>query len=914
MTAKYYVGLAKATLPLRQVDGVWAHFGVGPRLDCGWKLHISTTPSQAAVLLERVLPILVDARVPFKIARNPDTLIALNVGRLGATQVGKFITIYPQCSDDAVALADKLNSATKGMNGPAIPSDIRLGDVVYARFGAFSPTARRDRLGRIHSRLKLPDGTSATDDRTVPFSHPPSVSNPFLGSIAECKNGEETFFEPGYSFLKVLNRNSKGCVYLGLRLTSQEDLGYVVLKEARPWCSVDLAGCDGRDRLQDEYNLLRALASRVRVPTAYETFNIEEKMYLSLEYVEGRALTAEGGRPFGQLGPLRQRRMLTSAIGFLRELEAMHQDGWVHRDVKPTNVRVRPCGEVVLIDLEMAARSGAEGYGNGTPGLAAPELEAGAEARAEQDVFSAGATLIQLFCAVSAHKLLVPSATRRAEVIECVSGVSRQLAQALTASTSLDPESRPTIDELVSEVRREADRTHGYECGPSVRAPLCSEREGVHSQPSPRGLGGRRVTTRLADVLAGVARGLLFEAPTNEYGIWLSRRQEMHAGVAVGSPWEFSLYRSANRGVAGIVYLLARLVYSGLVRDRDLGLLRSRVNTAIDWLLSHHPTDDDQLPGLHFGEAGVAVAVCWSVRAGLIERGAWLDEYLKEALSGTLDWPDYTHGAAGQGTAAILCADLVERPRLLEFADDAARYLIQNQADDGSWLWPEGVSGMEGTAYTGFAHGTAGCVHFLAELSMRRDNPLALKSAELGAAWLEQQGRQGSTGTRWPTVANGNDFWGRWCHGGAGISLAFMRLYQATSEERYRDRADAALSALSTTPSDNLSNLTQCCGMAGLGEAYLEGSEFVRQAWRRRAEAVAGILSCIAHRDRLATVWPTEGPRASTPDLMSGWGGIPHFLINYYDSGEGRNTGPPLGAWGRGATPTRKRFVDRMPD
>ena len=49
--------------------------------------------------------------------------------------------------------------------------------------------------------------------------------------------------------------------------------------------------------------------------------------------------------------------------------------------------------------------------------------------------------------------------------------------------------------------------------------------------------------------------------------------------------------------------------------------------------LPHPPTADDQLPGLHFGEAGVALAVAEAVAAGSIGRGPWPELYLVEALS-----------------------------------------------------------------------------------------------------------------------------------------------------------------------------------------------------------------------------------------------------------------------------------------
>ncbi len=113
-------------------------------------------------------------------------------------------------------------------------------------------------------------------------------------------------------------------------------------------------------------------------------------------------------------------------------------------------------------------------------------------------------------------------------------------------------------------------------------------------------------------------------------GLWLSQVPAPDENKTIAAS-DYRFYRSANRGVAGVVYFLARFSRNGLFSQE----LKDRADTAIDWLLAHHPTSDDQLPGLHFGEAGVALAVAEAIApAGLIERGPWFDEYLTEALGG----------------------------------------------------------------------------------------------------------------------------------------------------------------------------------------------------------------------------------------------------------------------------------------
>jgi hypothetical protein len=41
----------------------------------------------------------------------------------GASQIGKFVTVYPNDDIQAVRLALALDAATRGLSGPAVPSD-----------------------------------------------------------------------------------------------------------------------------------------------------------------------------------------------------------------------------------------------------------------------------------------------------------------------------------------------------------------------------------------------------------------------------------------------------------------------------------------------------------------------------------------------------------------------------------------------------------------------------------------------------------------------------------------------------------------------------------------------------------------------------------------------------------------------
>lgn len=94
---------------------------------------------------------------------------------------------------------------------------------------------------------------------------------------------------------------------------------------------------------------------------------------------------------------------LARVIGALAEaLDHVHERGFVHRDVKPSNVLVRPDGTVVLVDfgvaraLDQDALTSAyvtQGVAPHTPAFASPEQERGTEVTPRTDVFALGKVL-----------------------------------------------------------------------------------------------------------------------------------------------------------------------------------------------------------------------------------------------------------------------------------------------------------------------------------------------------------------------------------------------------------------------------------------------------------------------------------------------------------------------------------------
>ncbi|WP_328451614.1 MULTISPECIES: serine/threonine-protein kinase [unclassified Amycolatopsis] len=130
------------------------------------------------------------------------------------------------------------------------------------------------------------------------------------------------------------------------------------------------------------------------IVTVYDVVTDGGTTFIVMELVEAPSL-ADLVR---QRGPMHSAQAAQLGERVLTALQAAHQAGIVHRDVKPANILVAPDGRVKLTDFGIAhaiddPRLTTSGMIVGSPAFMAPERVEGREAMPESDLWSLGATL-----------------------------------------------------------------------------------------------------------------------------------------------------------------------------------------------------------------------------------------------------------------------------------------------------------------------------------------------------------------------------------------------------------------------------------------------------------------------------------------------------------------------------------------
>jgi serine/threonine-protein kinase len=216
-----------------------------------------------------------------------------------------------------------------------------------------------------------------------------------------------------YQITEELGRGGMAVVYRAYQPSLNR---HVAIKVLPPQLSFD-------PQFVERFQREARAAARLRHPNIVVIHDVGEQdgnYYIVMEYLEGRTLN----QLIEQEGPLSPQRAAHIIDQVAAALDYAHQQGVVHRDVKPANIFVGKDDRVTLTDFGIAkAATDAEqltrtGMLMGTPEYMAPEQAEGSNVDHRTDLYSLGIVLYQMLVGRVPFRGTTPHATLHAVIYE----------------------------------------------------------------------------------------------------------------------------------------------------------------------------------------------------------------------------------------------------------------------------------------------------------------------------------------------------------------------------------------------------------------------------------------------------------------------------------------------------------------
>jgi serine/threonine-protein kinase len=288
-----------------------------------------------------------------------------------------------------------------------------------------------------------------------------------------------------YRIVSLLGQGGMGAVYRAwdLRLNIP-----VAVKEMVPQPGLDRQTLDNLTAQFTQEAKVLARLNHPHLVRVTDYFEVENRSYLVMDFVDGESLAERIERE----SALPEALVLDWGEQLLDALSYCHSRGILHRDVKPTNVIIRPDGRVVLVDFGLVKlwdprdpRTKTAMRGMGTPEYAPPEQYDMAMGHTDpaSDIYSLGATLYHALTgeAPPTATLRIADPAQMAAPRSVVPNVSRQTEHAILKAVELNRGRRwQNAEEMASALKVEI---------PDWGAAAQAEKEAARTD----GRGGTRV-------------------------------------------------------------------------------------------------------------------------------------------------------------------------------------------------------------------------------------------------------------------------------------------------------------------------------------------------------------------------------------------------------------------------------------
>lgn len=226
---------------------------------------------------------------------------------------------------------------------------------------------------------------------------------------------------PNYSIDAFIAQGGMGAVYLGTQLSLERLVAIKILPRH--------LGAD--EEFRTSFSTEAKSMAKLNHPNligVYDFGEVDGMPFIVMEYVAGKSLHDSS---YGKQIDSSEAGRIVAAI--CRGLHHAHEQGILHRDVKPANILLDPEARPKLGDfgLAMASTGESDGLVYGTPGYAAPEVYAGNPDQ-RSDVYAAAVMLYQLLTGE------MPGAPYRhpSQLVSCDKRLDSLLAKALQPEPS----------------------------------------------------------------------------------------------------------------------------------------------------------------------------------------------------------------------------------------------------------------------------------------------------------------------------------------------------------------------------------------------------------------------------------------------------------------------------------------------
>ena len=347
------------------------------------------------------------------------------VGRWGGDEIG--IVLHGVARDACPRVAERLLAALDDR-----PLELPGGELLPIRvtIGLATAEARDGALPLFGRAARAAHAARQTDAR---FARAQGTAQPGLRVSQEMEVVTEeiaTTLGTTYRLLHEISRGGMGVVY---RATDRALERPVAIKVLRPDLAED-------PQLVERFRVEAAMLAHIQHPNLVQIYNYGQSggdAYFVMELVEGESLEQAFARYRVERSSMALADVCSVVEQIASALDALHDRGFVHRDVKPANVIRDPFRDrCVLVDVGIARRYGQDSETSGTPGFIAPEVLSNEPATPRSDVYGLAATAYTM---LTLHRPFGEG--------DPLAVFTRQCAGELRPASALRPELAP-LDEL----------------------------------------------------------------------------------------------------------------------------------------------------------------------------------------------------------------------------------------------------------------------------------------------------------------------------------------------------------------------------------------------------------------------------------------------------------------------------------